>query len=57
VLDDKVKAKLDQSSALLAEMLPPLWWGIYKACVDEGFTESQALELVKTYLSSTVRVG
>lgn len=57
MLDDKVKAKLDQSSALLAEMLPPLWWGIYKACVDEGFTESQALELVKTYLSSTVRVG
>ena len=57
MLDEKMRAQLDQSSALLAEMLPPLWWGLYRACVDEGFTESQALELVKTYLSSTVRVG
>jgi hypothetical protein len=46
-------SKLDQSTALIAEICPPHWRRLYENCIREGFLESQALELVKTYIIST----
>lgn len=52
MLDDKVRAELDQSRAAIIEVFPSIWRGLYLACVKEGFSELEAMELVKTYILS-----
>lgn len=44
--------ELDQSIATIVEMFPIMWWGLYNGCVKQGFTEYQALELVKAYITT-----
>ena len=36
----------------MLEMLPVLWRGIYVKLLNEGFTEPQAIELLKAYIIS-----
>ncbi len=43
-------SKMDQSAALLGDILPPLWRRIYIGCVDQGFDESESFKLVQTYI-------
>ncbi len=43
-------AKMDQAGAFLGDCLPKLWRRLYLGCIGEGFTEWQAIELVKAYL-------
>lgn len=43
-------AKYDQSAAFIAENYPVMWWGIYKKLLEAGFNESQAMDLLKTYI-------
>lgn len=50
VLDDEMRSELEQAQAVLTETLPPLLWGMYEALKKQGFTESQAMDLVNTYL-------
>lgn len=50
MLDPKELAELDQEASMLCESLPSLWWGLYKGCKYKGFSEEQALELVKTFV-------
>jgi len=57
MLDEKLRAELDQASAGLIELFPPLWWGLFQSCIAEGFTEVQALELVKAYILSQAAGG
>lgn len=45
-------AKLDQATAEVIDTQPVLWWGLFTKCKLEGFTEQQAMELVKTYIIS-----
>lgn len=54
MLDDKLRAELEQSQAALTEMLPPLWHGLYQGCVKEGFTPQEALRIVETYILATL---
>ncbi len=52
MLDAKKRAELAQSVAALSEMCPPMWWGLFDGCRKEGFTDEQAMELVKVYIAS-----
>lgn len=42
--------ELDQALAQSVDTFPTLWWGIYKNCIKEGFTEEQTMELLKTWI-------
>ena len=56
-LDPRNKAKFDQESALIADVLPSLWYRIYKNCLEQGFREQEALKLVQTYILSQAPHG
>ena len=43
-------ADMDQASKAMADTFPTLWWGLFKGCVDKGFTREEALELVKAQI-------
>jgi hypothetical protein len=45
------RAEFDQSSALVADSLPPMWWRLYTGLIKEGFTKEQAMELLKTFIA------
>jgi len=46
---------LQESATLMIDNLPQLWCGLFRKCVEEGFTEQQALELVKTFVAGQSR--
>jgi len=56
MLNAKQRAMMDQSIAALSEMLPDLWWGLFQGCVEKGFSEEQAIELIKQYVASDLRI-
>jgi hypothetical protein len=43
---------MDEASTFLVATLPPMWRQMYAHCIEEGFTESQSLALVKTWIVS-----
>ena len=43
---------IDQTAALIRDTIPPLWYGLYSRLQEEGFTEQQAMELLKIYIIS-----
>ncbi|MCL2120008.1 MAG: hypothetical protein FWH27_16445 [Planctomycetaceae bacterium] len=46
-----------QSTSFVVDNLPRLWYGLYRQCVKQGFNESQAMELVKVYINTTLGVA
>lgn len=52
MIDHKKKAQYDQEIAAFNEMIPSMWWSLFRSLKKEGFTEIQALELLKTYITS-----
>lgn len=50
MLDEKLRAELDQAIAGMKEMMPPLWRQLFESCQEVGFDKGQALELVKAYI-------
>jgi hypothetical protein len=46
----KERQQFEQSLAALSEINPSVWWGLYTGNLRMGFTESQALLLVQTYI-------
>lgn len=48
-------ASMDQSIARIADVLPTLWFGLFSKCKEAGFTEDQAMQLVKTYVTTSCR--
>lgn len=50
MLDDKKRAEFEQSNAAMAEIFPSLWKSLFDGCVKQGFTEVEAMQLVKTYI-------
>ena len=52
---DKIRAEVDQSTAFLVETQPMLWWGLYQGAMKQGFTEKQAIDLVKTQISALAK--
>ena len=49
-MKDSDRASIDQGVALNSEYLPIMWRGLHDGCLAQGFTESQALSLVKAYI-------
>ena len=49
--------RLDEAITTLIDQMPPLWRGMYNGCLKEGFTEDQALSLVKTYIAKDAPAG
>ena len=52
MINEKLRSDLEQCRAAMLEMLPVLWRGIYVKLLNEGFTEPQAIELLKAYIIS-----
>lgn len=50
MLDDNVRAEFDQQRATIIETIPPLLWGFFNRCKEQGFTEEQAFDLTKEEL-------
>lgn len=46
----KRQQRLEQSSAMIAENMPPFWRRLYLNCKSEGFTEQQAMSILRTYI-------
>lgn len=42
--------RYDQTSALMADLLPPVWRRLFDNLTGLGFTEDQALSLVRTFV-------
>ena len=53
MIDDKKRAELDQGLALMLDFFPVQWRQLYLRLIEEGFQETQALELVKTYIKAS----
>jgi hypothetical protein len=49
--------EMEQSRSFVIDNLPPLWYGLYRKCMKEGFDTNQAMELVKVYINTTLGVG
>ena len=52
MLDAKAMADWSQAIAGLTEMCPPMWWGLFKGCKEQGFTDEQAMRLVIAFIKS-----
>jgi hypothetical protein len=48
-------SKLDQNLARLADTFPPHWYRLYAGCVEAGFTDEQAMEILKVYINSAIQ--
>lgn len=44
--------ELDQTLANISSTAPRLWRGIYDGLIEQGFNESQAIDLVKTFIQA-----
>ena len=53
----KTKHTLDEARTVLADHLPPLWRGVYIGCLKEGFSEEQAMSMVKCYILKDAPAG
>ena len=42
--------QFEHGSTVIIDYFPPLWYGIYKKCVEEGFSEQQAMQCVCAYI-------
>lgn len=49
-MNDNNRHDLDQKSALMGDLFPGLWKRIYDNLLVEGFTELQAMELLKAFI-------
>ena len=52
MLDPKRQAEFDQGVEAMGEVFPAMWCKLFEKCKEEGFTEQQAFDLVKTYILS-----
>lgn len=49
----KKQQELDQSMALMAELMPPLYARMWRNLKAEGFSEEQAFKLLLVYVNAT----
>ena len=55
MIDPKTGAAADQALMYLGEMMPVLWWRLYKGCENAGFTPDQSMELLKEYITTSYK--
>lgn len=47
---DKLR-QLDEETTLMIDTFPSLWRGLYEGCIREKFTELEAMEILKAFIS------
>lgn len=52
--NEKIR-KMDEARTFVVDHYPRLWKGLYTGLVDEGFSETQALRILLTYVSTSCR--
>ena len=57
MIDPKLRAAFEQSTALIQETIPPLVYGMYKEFIVQGFSDSQAFALAKAYMITLFDTG
>lgn len=50
MINDCLRAFIDQQNTLTGETLPFLWGSLFRNCLEQGLTAEQALTLVKTFI-------
>jgi hypothetical protein len=53
ILDTRKQAERDQAMAEALDFYASQWRGMFARLVEEGFTDTQALDLVKTYIGAS----
>lgn len=50
--EDNIKAlhDLDESTTLMASIMPTLWWNLKVNLVKDGFSEEEAMSLLRCYI-------
>jgi hypothetical protein len=51
-MDNDTTRNFDQASAFVADSFPPMWRRMYNNLIAEGFTDFEALGILKTYIIS-----
>lgn len=54
---DKIKHDMEQATAAMRDMMPALWYGLYRGCVEKGFNPDQAIHMVYAYILSQCPAG
>ena len=52
MLDPEKIAEVEQSIAMIGELLPASWRILYENLIKKGFTECESFKLVQTYILS-----
>lgn len=52
MLDPAKRAEVEQGLAMLVEALPPIWWGLFNGCKEQGFTEAQAMQCLTVFIAN-----
>jgi hypothetical protein len=42
----------DQEMARVRDHLPRMWWSVYQGCREAGFSETQSMALLQTFILS-----
>lgn len=50
MIDPNKLAEYDQNLAFACEHNPRLYWGLFKGYKEAGFTEEQAMDLIRTQI-------
>lgn len=50
MLTPQQAADAEQAMSMVRDLFPAHWRGLYRGMLEQGFDESQALELLKVYV-------
>lgn len=46
-------AEYDQNAKLVLDVIPSFWKQMYVSLIKEGFSETQSMEILKTYITAS----
>ena len=50
MLDDQIRAAIEQAAASIGETIPLMAWSLYTGLVNQGFTEDQSFTLTRDFV-------
>lgn len=56
-MDPKEVSSMDQCVAFFSIDLPRILKGTYDGCIEQGFTESQAMSIIFSYVGNLGKTG
>ena len=55
MINEKLRAKIDQAISFMIEVYPVQWRQLYLKLIEEGFTKTESLELLKTFITTNCK--